>query len=162
MLETERQEYLHKRDIVSPADDSILTQTNHRKRIKTDFENEDSTNYDTSKDELNSAFHSSIISLTEDDVIQPTPFQQPYRPNLNKSKKIASPTYTSHCSPEEQNKENQNTSNPKDIEKSPTVLTKKSKKIEVTTYPNLICLEFTWMYVIQIMQYNLHRFSFIR
>lgn len=104
---------------------TILEPTNQRKRIKTEFQNEDSTNYDTSKDELNSAFHSTSI---EDDVIDPTQFE-PHQSASKKLKKI-SPSNKGHSS-NEQNKENQNMDNLKANEKSPTVLSKNSKKSEV-------------------------------
>lgn len=117
------------RDNKSPTDDSIKDHQaliSQRKRIKTDCtENEDCTNYNTSKDELNSAFHSSSL---EDDVIEPSQYQ-PYPIDLNKLKKN-SPSHRGHRY-NEQNKENQNKTNLKAIEKSPTVLSKNSKKVEV-------------------------------
>lgn len=129
MLETERQEYLQLRDNKSPSDNSSIkpqTPTNHRKRIKTEFENEDSTNLDTSKDELNAAFHSSSI---EDDIVEPSQCL-PHPTDAYKSKK-KSPSRTGHRF-NEQNKENLNKSNLKDAnKKSPTVLVKNYKKTEV-------------------------------
>lgn len=125
-LETEKQAYLQKRDVENMFDCcTIQESTNQRKRIKTEFENENSMNYDTSKDELNAAFHSTSI---EDDIVEPTQCD-PYHSVSNKSKRT-SPTNKSHGS-NEQNKENQNKSNWKANEKSPTVLNKNSKKIEV-------------------------------
>lgn len=119
-LETERADYLQQRDGRSPATKELA---NQRKRIKTEFENEDHSNYDdSSKDELNAAFHSTSI---DDDVVEPTQCQ----PIQSKSK-TNSPFYGGHCY-NEQNKENQNKSNLAANEKSPTVLSKNSKKIDV-------------------------------
>lgn len=125
-LETERQNYLQKRDVGSPSDFPTTQElANQRKRIKTAFENGDHTNCDTSKDELNAAFHSTSI---DDDVIEPSQCQ-PNQSDSNKSKKI-SPFYEGHGF-NEHNKENQNKCNLKANEKSPTVLSKNSKKIDV-------------------------------
>lgn len=126
LLETEREEHLQKRNVECPCDCSLARDlANQRKRIKTEYENEVYTNYDTSKDELNAAFHSTSI---EDDVVEPSQCQ-PYQSDSNKSKKIT-PFHGGHCF-NEQNKENLNKCNLKANEKSPTVLSKNSKKVDV-------------------------------
>lgn len=125
-LKCEERENSLKRDVESSFDCFMMQEpTNQRKRVKTDCENKDHSNYETSKDELNAAFHSTSI---EDDIVEPTQCN-PKVLGAHKSKRV-SPFNRGQCS-NEQNKENQNRNSLKAYEKSPTALGKNSKKTEV-------------------------------
>lgn len=108
-----------------------------RKRIKLEADQFDDSIHmksvdDISNDELNAAFH---LSMNEDEIIEPTPGKL-YKPNPNILKKVT--PIKSPISLNEQNKENdlnmtdgENLGNIAALERSPTVLSKYSNKMNV-------------------------------
>lgn len=122
VLEAEKLEYSKNFNVDNTPVHSITSEANQRKRIKTDFDDDDYTIQDTSKDELNAAFQSSLI---EDYIVEPTPCQRRFDPDQSK---IDCPSHTASY---EANKENQNKNKVNTNDKSPTVLSKSSKKKDV-------------------------------